>query len=557
MAIALKMSRDDRQMFGFMAVIAIYLMVALAFPLYAVLAKSFSNVHGDFIGLTHYITYFTTPYFIDSVKNSIAIALLTTFFSVTFAFLFAYALTRSCMPGKSWFKVIALVPILVPSLLPGIALIYLFGRQGLMKWMMFGHDIYGPIGIVMAEVFFTLPHAFLIMMTALSLADVRLVEAATALKASRSRIFFSITLPSIRYGLMSAAFIVFTLTITDFGAPKVIGGDFNVLATDIYKQVIGQQNFALGAVVSLMLLLPAVLTFCVDRIVQSKQIALLSTSIIALQPKPNKHFDRAMLASTLILSLFILSILGVCQFAALVQFYPYDLSLSLVNYQFNQMMDGGWVAYFNSLELAVWTTIIGTPMIFIGAFLIEKSNRFSLLRSVLHGFSMLPMAVPGLVLGLAYIFFFNAPYNPLNFLYHSMGILVISTITHFYTVPHLTATTALKQMDTEFESISISLKTPFYKTFTKITVPICLPAIIHMSIYLFVNAMTTVSAVVFLYGAQTALASVAILNMDDAGDIAPAAAMGMMIFYTNICVCVLYGWLVKKLLHKTQAWRSH
>jgi iron(III) transport system permease protein len=136
-----------------------------------------------------------------------------------------------------------------------------------------------------------------------------------------------------------------------------------------------------------------------------------------------------------------------------------------------------------------------------------------------------------------------------------MAILVICTITHFYTVAHLTASTALKQMDVEFEAVSASLKQPFYKMFRRVTVPVCLPAILDISIYLFVNAMTTVSAVVFLYSPDTTLASVAVLNMDDAGDIAPAAAMGMMIFYTNASVRLLHALVTRGVLSRTQAWR--
>jgi len=187
--------------------------------------------------------------------------------------------------------------------------------------------------------------------------------------------------------------------------------------------------------------------------------------------------------------------------------------------------------------------------------MVEKGKGFRFGRNIFQFLAMLPMAVPGLVLGLAYIFFFNDPDNPLNFLYHTMAILVISTVTHFYTVSHLTSVTALKQMDQEFESVASSLKAPFYKTLKRITLPVCLPAILDVSIYLFVNAMTTVSAVVFLYGPHTALASVAVLNMDDAGDIAPAAAMGMMIFYTNVIVRLLHGLISSGLLKKTQSWR--
>ena len=138
-----------------------------------------------------------------------------------------------------------------------------------------------------------------------------------------------------------------------------------------------------------------------------------------------------------------------------------------------------------------------------------------------------------------------------------MVILVICTVTHFYTVSHLTSVTALKQMDPEFEAIASSLKQPFYKLFSKVTVPVCMPTILDISIYFFVNAMTTVSAVIFLYSPDTTLASVAVMNMDDAGDIAPAAAMGMMIFYTNVFARLLHLFLTSNIKRQTQAWRKN
>ena len=540
----------------FVLVIGAYLVVALALPLYAMLSKSMLSSDGSFTGFTNYVAYFQTPALVYSIKNSLFVGVLTTSITVTIAFLLAYALTRSRMPAKPVFKTVAMIPILVPSLLPGIALIYLFGRQGLITGLLFGNDIYGPIGIVIAEVFFTLPHALIIITTALSIADSRLYEAAVSLRASRLRIFFTVTIPGVRYGLISAAFVVFTLSVTDFGAPKVIGGDFNVLATDIYKQVIGQQNFEMGAVVSVILLIPAGLAFFVDRIVQKKQVAQLSSGAVALVPTPNRRFDNLMFMYALAVSVFVVGMLGVCQYAALVTFFPYDLSLGLSNYQFDLMDGGGWDSYFNSIEMASYTAVFGTLLVFSGAYLVEKGKGLGPIRGAFQFLAMLPMAVPGLVLGLAYIFFFNAPNNPLNVLYHTMAILVISTITHFYTVSHLTATTALKQMDAQFESVAASLKQPFYRTFFRVTVPVCTPAILDVSIYLFVNAMTTVSAVVFLYSPHTTLASVAVLNMDDAGDIAPAAAMGMMIFYTAAGVKILHYLLSRGIEAKTQTWRS-
>ena len=507
-------------------------------------------------GIGNFVNYFSTPALFNSIKNSLWISVVSTIVTVSLAFWFAYALNRSCMRFKGFFRLVAMAPILVPSLLPGIALVYLFGNQGMIKELLFGASIYGPIGIVIGSVFFTFPHAFIIISTALAISDARLYEAATSLRATPWRTFWTVTIPGARYGLISAAFVVFNLVITDFGLPKVIGGQFNVLAVDIYKQVIGQQNFEMGAVVSVVLVVPAIFAFAIDRLVQSKQVALLSARSVPFQPKPNARMDRLFLTYCTLVAFFIVGILAVCQFAALIKFWPYDLSLSLRNYDFNRMDGGGWASYFNSIKLGLLTAVIGTCVIFFGAYLVEKTNGFRLGRSLFQMFAMLPMAIPGMVLGLAYIFFFNNPANPMNFIYGTMAILVICTITHFYTVSHLTAVTALKQMDREFESVSASLKQPTLKLFSRVTVPVCLPAILDISIYLFVNAMTTVSAVVFLYSPKTSLASIAVLNMDDAGDIAPAAAMGMMIFYTNAGARILHLIITKGVLTRTQAWRT-
>jgi iron(III) transport system permease protein len=440
-------------------------------------------------------------------------------------------------------------------MLSGISLVYWFGNQGIAKSFLMGESIFGPIGIVMGSVYWVFPHALMIIITALSITDARLYEAATALRTSKIKTFFMVTIPNCKFGLISAGFVVFTLIFTDFGVPKVIGGSYNVLATDIYKQVIGQQNFQMGAVVAVVLLTPAIIAFSVDRFVQRKQVALLSASAVPYQPKKNKSLDLTMLIFCSFVAFLIICMIGMAQYAAIIKFWPYNLSFTLENFNFDLIEGGGWGSYFNSIKLSVYSALVGSILIFFGAYLVEKGRGFNFGRNTFHGVAMIPLAVPGMALGLAYIFFFNNPNNPLSFLYGTMGILVISTITHFYTVSHLTATTALKQMDKEFESVSASLKTPFFRSFKKITVPICMPAILDISVYLFLNAMTTVSAVIFLYSADTRLASIAVLNMDDQGELAMAAAMAMMIAYTCGGVRILYAIGTNSILVKTQRWR--
>lgn len=535
--------------------LAAMLVGGLVLPLASMLVKSFQDQRGAFAGLANYAAYFTTPALVGSIYNSLFIAALTTAITVLLAFHYAYALSRTCMPGKGFFRTVAMIPLLAPSLLAALSLIYMFGNQGFMKELLFGHSIYGPTGIVIGLVFAIFPHAFIILSVALSLSDRRLYEAAESLGASKFKTFLTVTLPGAKYGLVSTSIVVFTHAITDFGTPKVIGGNFDVLATDVYKQVVGLQNFGMGAVVSVMLLLPAAIACVIDRLAQRRQIAMLSTKIIPYQPKPYPVVDGLALAYCSLVAFAILGIMGVAAFGSFVKFWPYDLSFTLRNFNFDLYAGGGWKAYFNSLTMSLWVAVAGTAVVFFGAYLVEKTHELGGTRRTVQVLAILPMGVPGLVLGLSYIFFFNAPGNPFNFMYGTMAILVVSTIVHYYTVTHLTAMTALKQLDPEFESVSDSLKSPRMRTFWRVTVPICTPAILDISVYFFLNAMTTVSAVVFLYSVHTNLASISILNMDDAGEYAPAAAMAMVIVVTCIGARLLHAFLTRGLYRRTQAWR--
>jgi iron(III) transport system permease protein len=548
-------NREAWIVLGALIFLGLYLVLTIILPLASMLIKSVQNANGEFVGVANFAAYFGSPSLRRSIGNSIELSTIATVITILLAFLYAYCMSRSAMPAKALLKGMALLPLLAPSLLPALSLVYLFGNKGFLKGALLGHSIYGPIGIIIGEVYFAFPHAMLILITALSMADQRLYEASAALRAGRLRCFLTVTLPSCRYGLISASFVVFTLVFTDFGVPKVIGGETNVLATDVYKQVVGQFNFNMGAVVGFLLLTPAIISFAVDRLLQKKQVALLSARAVPFAPKPQRLADGLALAFCAVMAVMIIGILATAAFGSFVTYWPYNLTPTLAHYDFDAIDTNGWGAYRNSLVMASLTAVVGTVLVFSGAYMVEKTRGFRVARSVIQFMCMLPLAVPGLVLGLSYIFFFNSPVNPLNFLYLTMAILVINTVTHFYTVSHLTAVTALKQLDAEFESVSASLKVPFYKTFWRVTVPVCLPAIIDIAVYFFVNAMTTVSAVVFLYSPATKLAAISILNLDDAGKTPEAAAMGMIIVVTSGSLRWIQSKLTQRLTGRAQAWR--
>ena len=535
------------------------LLIFLAAPLLAILQQAAMDDQGQFVGLRNFISYIQTPALLHSLWNSVWVSALVTLIVLPLAFGFAYALTRSCMPFKSLFRAISLIPLLAPSLLSAISLIYWFGNQGVLKSAMqaAGVDqIYGPAGVVIAECFAVFPHVVMILVTALALADARLYEAADALGTRAVRKFLTITLPGAKYGLISAALVSFTLVVTDFGIPKVIGGNFNMMATDIFKLVIGQQDFARGSVVAILLLSPAVLSFAVDRYVSARQTAMLSARAVPYQAHPAKDRDRLMLLLCVFISTIMLAMLGMAVFASFASFWPYDLSPSLRHYTLGLVDGEVGEGFVNSLKMASGTAVFGTLLVFCTAYLMEKTKGMNALRGPLQLLAVLPMAVPGLVLGLGYIFFFNMPRNPLHGLYQSMPLLTLCTIVHFYTTGHLTASTALKALDPEFESVSASLKVPFYKTFWRVTLPICTPAMVDIARYFFINAMTTISAVVFLYSPETKVASIAILNLDEAGDTGAAAAMAVLIGLISAVATGLFAWLGHVMNRRTQSWRG-
>ncbi len=202
----------------------------------------------------------------NSLKVSVSVAAIV----VPLAYLFAYALQRTLIPGKPLWRGLSLLPLMAPSMLPGIALVYLFGNQGLLRgWL--AENIYGFWGIVVGEVIYTFPHALMILLSALSLADARLFDAASSMGASPWKAYRSITWPATRQAVFAALCLVFTLTITDFGVPVVVGGDYQVLALEAYKAVVGQQQFGRGALIGMILLLPALFSFAVDAWLRRRQ----------------------------------------------------------------------------------------------------------------------------------------------------------------------------------------------------------------------------------------------------------------------------------------------
>lgn len=544
--------------------ILIFLIVAIVFPLGLLLTKSFENNSGEFIGLSNFKEYFSNKNLLISLKNTFTISIASSVISLVLAFIYAYGVQRTTIRFKNIFKYIALMPLFAPTMMHGISLVYLFGRKGAvttgffdkLPQLAFDINLYGATGIIIAEVLYIFPQIFLVLNIALSTTDYRLYEAADMLGTSNFRKFFTITLPNMKYEMISSFIIAFILSFTDFGAPKVVGGNFSVLATDVYIKVVGQNNMSMGAVVSIILLIPSVVAFFIDQKIQKKQGVVLNAKSIPYTAKENKARDIFFYIYTILICLFIISIFVTIFVSAFSKLWPYDLSFSFNNFKFYDYNGGIEIFFKNSFILAVLSGIFGTFMTFMSAYLIEKKEKKTIKDKVIYFLSLVPLALPGMVIGISYIFFFNKSYftipflnisimNPFNSLYKTIWIMVLANVIHFYSISFLTANTALKKLDKEFERVSLSMGIPWYKTFSNVTFPMCLESILEIFFYYFVNSMVTISALVFLYTSSLNLLSIAVINLDDTGEIAKASAMSIVILLTNIIIKIIYQIILK------------
>lgn len=543
--------------------------IFLAVPIIMIFSNAASDNKGNFVGLQNFKDYFANPSLLTAVVNSVKISLITMVISVGIAFMFAYGMTRTAMKCKSVYKYIAMLPLFVPTMVHGLALTYLFGKKGIITSMGLEFAISGEPGIIIAEVIYTLPQAYMVLMVALDSTDFRLYEAASAFGSGPVRSFFTITLPGAKYGIISAATLCFTLSFTDFGAPQAIGANYPVLSTSIYKYVVGQQNFQMGAVIGVLLTIPAVISFAIDRITAKKAANNeISSKAVAFRITPSRGRDIFYQVFCTIISLLILSIFAAVFTIAFIKRWPYEKVFTLEHFNFGKKLLGSGISTFIfSIKMATITAIAGTVIVFVTAYMVYKARPFPALRKTVHFFSMLPMALPGMVVGLAYIMFFNKPYFDIDFLhirimnsfsvlYQTLWIMVIANIVHMFSTTYITASTALKKLDKEYENAADSMNIPFYMIMGRVSVPMCAAAVLEVAQYFFLNSMTTISALVFLYSPQSKPAALSLVSMEDNGDFESAAAMSLIIFVCNVGMRIIYEIVNRTIVKKMNRWKD-
>jgi iron(III) transport system permease protein len=516
--------------------IGLILCFFMLFPLSVILKLSFFK-GGEFalanFTLANFQKYFTTAYTLRALWHSLYVSFATTIIVTIIIFFYAYAMTRTTMRGKTFFRNVIMLPLVAPSIVQALALIYLFGRNGLITAHLLKTDwnIYGATGIIISEVLYCLPHAFVILFTTLSAVDIRLDEAAESLGASPFKVFTRITLPSAKYGIFSAAALTFNLTITDFGNPVVIGANYNVLATEIYAQVTNLYRFDLGATISIILLVPSLMAFMLNFYISRKTFAMISGAARPVIPpsRPLKKISYTIYCGLVTFAIFL--VFATVIIGSFVKIWPYDWSLTLAHYSFPSI--AGYSAIWTSVWVSLIVGIVGAFLTLVAGYVMETRKPF--FKQTIYLLSVMPAAIPGLVMGLGYILAFNKPYY---LFFGTPWIIVINIVICNFTLGILSSISNLRNIDPSIEEASISLGGDTFQTFFRIIFPLSRVAFFQNFVYFFMRSMTTISAVIFLVSATVHLAAIEIIMLDNDGWTASANAMCTVII---VIVLIMLG----------------
>lgn len=493
----------------------------------------------------HGVQVFQSAQFLPMLKNSLITASAATFVSIVLSFSLAFALNRSRVRFKSAFVVLFTLPMLIPSISHGMGLVLLLGDNGILTNLLGkGIGLYGYKGIIMGSVLYSFPVSFLMFHDSFQYEDYTVYEAADVLGLSKLKQFATITLPSMDRTILSAVLAVFTMVFTDYGVPLMTGGTVMTLPVYMYREVIGMMNFSGGAVVGVVLLTPAVAAFLMDLLGSGSISASTVTKPFAI----SENRTRDVLVYAVFAIVLLMLCLPVVAFLLLsfVAQYPIDMSFSLDTVR--RLLSSGMGMYFvNSLAVAFMTALLGTCLSYFSAFVTARSGG-SVSNKLLHFISMLPLAIPGIVLGLSYVLAFKK--LPI---YSTIFILVVVNIVHFFSSPYLLAYNSLSKFNSNLEDVADSLGISRLRMLLGVYIPSTRATIVEMYSYYFVNSMITISAVSFLINFRTMPLSLLIPQLESQSFIEGTALVSALILLINLMEKAIAFFVKRSVMREDQA----
>lgn len=527
-------------------IILIVFLLFLIFPVIRLLAKSF--VDDDGITLGNYLSIFQGQGFLIALQNSFLIAGVSALVTTTAAFFMAYTIhyTNVNRYIKSLIKGAALLPMLLPTITYGFAIIYSFGKEGFLT-RIFGHqlfEIYGFNGLLLGYVIYTLPVSFMLIFNTMGYIDKKFTVVSKVMGDN----FFSTFMMTVfrpLLGTMAASFIQsFFLCFTDFGIPASVGGEFQVIASVLYNQMLGSiPDFNKGAVVAMVMLIPSVVSITVLHYLERYNVRYNKISQMEIRKGVGRDIFCGMIS--LLFSICVLSIFAVIFLIPFVKDWPYDLGFTLDHF-ISVLHDPGLLGvYTNSLYVAAVSAFLGTLVAYGAALITARSTVSPILKSIIEGIALVTNTIPGMVLGLAFLFSFSG-----SMLQSTFFIIIICNVVHFFSTPYLMMKSSLAKMNASWENTAMLMGDNWIKTIIRVVTPNAFSTILEVFSYYFVNSMVTISAVIFIAGARTMVITTKIKELQYYNKFNQVFVLSLLILFTNLIAKLIFELLAnRKLRH--------
>lgn len=502
-------------------IMIVLLLLFVVYPVFSVLVKSFR--FKDEPSLVSYASFFKYSYYYRSMLNTLMLGVITTSIIVIISFALSYTVSKTDLPFRGFFKIIAILPLISPPFIFSLALIIIAGRRGLIYQLLkISPSIYGWPGLIIAQVLSFLPLGFLMVNNVLQSLNPSLEDASSDLGAGQTRTLFKVIVPLSLPGLFKAALLVFIMSLADFGNPMLIGGGLPIMATDAYNLWIGEQNIEMASVFCVLLIIPSIIVYVIQNyILKGGSFITVSGQMTGTERRKIAWFIQyPFFLISLFVCLAIMACFSVIFLSSVTKLFMINNTFTLQHFS----SYAGWRALKTSFTVSSIAAVITSFTSIIFAYVLVRKRPKA--RSLLEFMALLGFAVPGTVMGIGYILVFNR--HPLV-LTGTLLIIIINISFREFPVGLEAGISKLHQIDESIEEASRDLGAGSFRTFIGIALPLMSSAFAASFLYTFMVGMITISAVIFIIAPGTNLASLLILRLAETGNIGKASAMAMML----------------------------
>lgn len=536
------MRKKDVETKAIFTMVCILFVLFLLIPMWMILQKSFVGKEG--FTIEFYQNILLRDNFIDILKNSFGVSLLSSGVTTLLAFILAYSVHFTNIPKwmKGMIGKLAVLPMLLPTITYGFAIIYSFGRQGLFT-KLFGKqlfDIYGMNGLVLGYVIYTLPVAFMLINNTMQYIDKKYLIVSKVMGDKPFRSFVQTILRPLSGTLAASIVQCFFLCFTDFGIPASVGGRVEVIASLLYNEMLGSvPNFNNGAVVAMVMLLPSVISIGLLSYLERYNIRYNKVSVVELKKSTVRDVVFGTLSVVILVS--VLSVFAVIVLMPFLQEWPYRMSFTLEHFT-NVFQDSVLLRVVkNSLITALFTAVAGTLIAYGAALVTARSKMSDKCKKLIESISLITNTVPGMVLGIAFLLTFSE-----TSLQNTIVIIVICNMMHFFSTPYLMMKNSLEKMNSSWETTAKLMGDKWIQTIIRVVTPNALSSLLEVFSYYFVNAMVTVSAIIFITGARTMVMTAKIKELQHYAEFNEVFVLSIMILIINILAKCLFQYLANR-----------